>query len=650
MAVDVEVEALVARAEIDQAAALAVHRKQWRRAAELLSSLGRVADAAVAAAEGNEWRLAMDIALQASDEQVLGALCARLSHDPGGVAQAAAQARLARRDDVAARLLEETQPLEAAETWYARGEYANAAPCFERADDPARAARAWEQHLAQTPDDAPAALRLGALRARQGDDEGAVRALQAAAKVEASEAVMAKLAAGMWRLGYPHASRYWIARLRDRDAAWPVEPEAYASHLPRAEGAAKRYAGRYRVVREAGSGATGRVLEAVDELTGDTVALKVLTVSDDRSAAFGRFVREAELARTLDDPCLVRMRALDPEGPTIVYDWMPGGTLSARVGSMPLREVGRVTLRLLHALETLHRHGVVHRDVKPSNVLFDAAGQARLGDLGAAHLGDLGATVTGGLVGSLPYMAPEQMTGAPVSAATDLYALGCVVFEMLTGQAPFGGPDYMAQHLSEPVPRVTELCARLPTAFDDAVATLMAKSQDDRPQDATEARALLSALPWELTDELVLERPTPRNDRRSSVPPPPMDRDESQRVRGVDSWEDAFTGARLARVTTFRGARERVLAWARSGAPELQTVLDLDEGPTEDAWWLAAVSATTAMREVPPLARERALRALEAVGVSPLVAVDLAVAWDGDDAVVPLAAALAAMGVHAAAE
>jgi len=650
VAVDVDVEALVARAEIDQAAALAVNRKQWRRAAELLSSLGRVADAAVAAAEGDEWRLAMDIALQASDEQVLDALCARLGSDPARVAQAAGQARLARRDDVAARLLEETRPLEAAETWYARGEYARAAPCFERAGDPGRAARAWEQQLAQSPEDDSAALRLGELRARQGDDEGAVRAFQAAAKVEASDEVMARLAAGMRRLGYLHAARYWIARLRDRDASWPVDPEAYEPYLPRAEGAAKRYAGRYRVVREAGSGATGRVLEAVDELTGDSVALKVLTVSDDRSAAFGRFVREAELARTLDDPCLVRMRALDPEGPTIVYDWMPGGTLSAKVGSMPLREVGRVALRLLHALETLHRHGVVHRDVKPSNVLFDAAGQARLGDLGAAHLGDLGATVTGGLVGSLPYMAPEQMTGAPVSASTDLYALGCVVFEMLTGQAPYGGPDYMAQHLGEAVPKVTELCPRLPEVFDEAIEKLMAKSQDDRPQDATEARALLSSLPWDLADELVLERPVPRNDRRSSVPPPPMDRDESQRVRTADGWEDAFTGAKLARVTTFRGARERVLSWARSNAPELQTVLDMDEGPAEDVWWLSAVQATRPMREVPPLARERALRALEAVGVSPLVAVDLTVAWDGDDAVVPLAAALSVMGVHAAAE
>jgi tetratricopeptide (TPR) repeat protein len=648
---DAEVEGLVARGEIDQAAALAVTRKLWRRAAELLASVGRVADAAVAAVEGDEWRLAMDIALQAADEQVLDALAARLGDDPARTAQAVAQARLARRDDVAARLLEATRPLEAAETWYARGEYARAAPCFERADDPARAARAWEQHLAQTPDDAPAAMRLGELRARQGDDEGAVRALQAAARVDAGDEVMAKLAAGMWRLGYPHASRYWIARLRDRAASWPVDPEAYAAHLPRAEGATKRYAGRYRVVREAGSGATGRVLEAVDELTGDSVALKVLTVSDDRSAAFGRFVREAELARTLDDPCLVRMRALDPEGPTIVYDWMPGGTLAAKVGAMSLREVGRVTLRLLHALETLHRHGVVHRDVKPSNVLFDAAGQARLGDLGAAHLGDLGATVTGGLVGSLPYMAPEQMTGAPVSASTDLYALGCVVFEMLSGHVPYGGPDYMAQHLGEEVPRVTEECPRLPAVFDDAIAKLMAKSQDDRPQDAVEARALLAALPWESDDELVLERPAPRNDRRSSVPPPPMDRDESQRVRAAGGgWEDAFTGARLARVTTYRGARERVLTWARHGAPELQTVIDAELGATDDVWWLAAVAAGTAMREVPPLARERALRALEAVGVSPLVAVDLVVAWDGADAVVPLAGALAVMGVHAGVE
>jgi serine/threonine protein kinase len=237
-----------------------------------------------------------------------------------------------------------------------------------------------------------------------------------------------------------------------------------------------------------------------------------------------------------------------------------------------------------------------------------------------------------------------------VSASTDLYALGCVIFEMLTGQAPYGGPDYMAQHLGEAVPKVTELCPRLPEVFDEAIEKLMAKSQDDRPQDATEARALLSSLPWDLADELVLERPVPRNDRRSSVPPPPMDRDESQRVRTAAGWEDAFTGAKLSRVTTFRGARERVLSWARSNAPELQTVLDLDEGPAEDVWWLSAVQATKPMREVPPLARERALRALEAVGVSPLVAVDLTVAWDGDDAVVPLAAALSVMGVHAAAE
>jgi serine/threonine protein kinase len=87
------------------------------------------------------------------------------------------------------------------------------------------------------------------------------------------------------------------------------------------------------------------VLEAVDELTGEAVALKILSVSDDRSAAFSRFMREAELARSLDDPTLVRMRALDPEGPTIVYDWMPGGTLAERIGRQALPEVRAVMLR-----------------------------------------------------------------------------------------------------------------------------------------------------------------------------------------------------------------------------------------------------------------------------------------------------------------
>ena len=644
MAADPEIESLVARGEVDAAASLAVTRGAWKRAAELLSSLGRVADAAVAAVEGGEWRLAVEIALQAADEPVLDALCARLGTDAAHVDQAIAQARLARRDDVAARLMEPTRPAEAAATWYERGEYAKAAPCFERVGDGASAARAWEQHLEQTPDDAAAAMRLAELRARQGDDEGAVRALQAAARVEATDAVLAKLVAGLRRLGYPHAAEHWIARLRDRDATWPTEPGAYEAHLPRAEGSSKRYAGRYRVLREAGSGATGRVLEAVDELTGDAVALKVLTVSDDRSAAFGRFVREAELARTLDDPCLVRMRALDPEGPTIVYDWMPGGTLAARMATMTLREARLVTMRLLDALETLHRHGVVHRDLKPANVLWDAGGLPRLGDLGAAHLGDLGATVTGGLVGSLPYMAPEQMTGAPVTASTDLYALGCVLFEMLTGELPFPGPDFIAQHLGDEVPRPTELVPGLPADFDGAIAKLLAKSQDERPQDVNEARALLQALPWTLDDDPLLSRPSPRFDRRSSNPPPPTD-GAATRAKTTEGWIDAFSGARLTRLTAFRGARERIQGWARDGAAELQSVLDVEEGATEDVWWLARVEAGTAMRDGPPKARERALRALDALGISMLVAVDLPVAWDGLDATVPLAAVLAALGI-----
>src|SRR5207247_270274 len=153
-----------------------------------------------------------------------------------------------------------------------------------------------------------------------GDDEGAVRALQTAVRAGAGREALERLVAGLSRLGYDEGARWIVERLRAAHPDAPTDVAEYAGKLPRNKGGEKRYAGRYRVVREAGSGATGRVLEAVDELRGDTVALKVLSVSDDKSAAFGRFMREAELARALDDPALVRMRGLDPEGPPIVCD------------------------------------------------------------------------------------------------------------------------------------------------------------------------------------------------------------------------------------------------------------------------------------------------------------------------------------------
>ncbi len=638
-----DVEELVRSGEIDKAAALAQSLGLWKRAAELLASSGRPAEAALSAVRGGEWRIAMDIALTSGDEQVIAALAEEVGKDASRAVAMAARCRIARREDVAAMVLEQTAPAEAARCWYERGDYLRAARCWDRAGDQPQAARAFEQHLAQTPDDAPSAVRLAELRAAASDDAGAVRALQSAVRAGAGDEAMAMLVCGLARLGYEHGAREWVRRLRDRDAKHPAELTAYVEKLPKSAGGEKRYAGRYRVVREAGSGATGRVLEAVDELTGDSVALKVLAVSDDRSAAFARFMREAELARQFDDPSIVRMRALDPEGPTIVYDWMPGGTLAERIGRLSLREVRVVMLRVLQALELLHRNGVVHRDIKPSNVLFDPAGQPRLGDLGAAHLGDLGATVTGGLVGSLPYMAPEQITGAPVSASTDLYALGCVFFQMLTGTLPYRGPDFVSQHLGEPIPKPSEVRRGVPQEFDAAVASLMAKDPEARPQDAASARALLASLSWEDPPELE----APRVSLVPSLPTAAMDDGArlTPSMTTAGAWTDARLGRDVVRVRVPMSARDAVVRWSAAEVTALQPLHDvLDEGEVIELRLEPAAPSMLA-RELPDLARRRVVGALASLGVTGSAVDAMQVAWDGYDAVVPIAAALRALGV-----
>jgi serine/threonine protein kinase len=638
-----EIDALVRIGELDRAAILARDLGEWRRAAELFGSLGRAAEACLCAVRADDWRLAMDLALTSNDERVLAALADEAGKDPARAVAMAAQCRLQRRDDVAGMVLERSAPAEAAVAWYERGDYLRAARAWDRADDLLRAARAYEQHLAQAPDDAPSAVRLAELRAASGDDEGAVRALQSAVRADGSDEAMGRLVCGLARLGYEHGARDWVRRLRDRDPSHPAELAAYADRLPKSSGAEKRYAGRYRVIREVGSGATGRVMEAVDELTGEPVALKILAVGDDRSAAFARFMREAELAKMLDDPTLVRMRALDPEGPTIVYDWMPGGTLAERIGRQSFREVRAVMLRVLAALETLHRNGVVHRDIKPSNILFDAAGQARLGDLGAAHLGDLGATVTGGLVGSLPYMAPEQISGGAVSPATDLYALGCVLFQMLTGSVPYAGPDFVSQHLGAEVPAPSRARAGVPEAFDAVVAAMLAKDPESRPQDVTAARALLQQVSWE--EPLTMAPPS-----TARVPSLPVAAEEEgarlvPSTHQVDAWTDVRLARDVQRVTLPTDTMEALRRWAAVDATALQGLYDVVEDGERVEARVQALTVNARLSEVPERARRACVSALAAAGVPEERARTMGVAWDGRDATAPLAEALRAMGV-----
>src|SRR5690606_3187921 len=132
-------------------------------------------------------------------------------------------------------------------------------------------------------------------------------------------------------------------------------------------------------------------------------------------------------------------------------------------------------LDVLAGLELIHQRGVIHRDVKPDNIFFDARGTAKLGDFGVAHLLDLGQTQTGGLIGTLAYVAPEQITGAPLTITADLYALGVTLFEALTGRLPFLGPDFVAQHLGETPPAPSTLASEVAASWDPIVARLLEK-------------------------------------------------------------------------------------------------------------------------------------------------------------------------------
>jgi class 3 adenylate cyclase/tetratricopeptide (TPR) repeat protein len=224
--------------------------------------------------------------------------------------------------------------------------------------------------------------------------------------------------------------------------------------------------------------------------------------------------READAMRKLGDHAhLVTVLDTGEDGgnPFIVSRYMPGGDvqglLTAAGGRLEVGRAVEIAADVTRALEHAHARGVVHRDLKPANVWIDDDGHARLGDFGLATT-EARARVSGGtLVGTVAYLPPEQALGEAAGPKSDLYSLGALLYEMLTGQPPFPGDDavsIISQHLhADPVPP-SRHNQEVPEALDRAVTTLLAKPPEDRPANATEARELMLAA---LTEQPVEERP-----------------------------------------------------------------------------------------------------------------------------------------------
>ena len=239
-----------------------------------------------------------------------------------------------------------------------------------------------------------------------------------------------------------------------------------------------------------GTGGMSSVFRAHDTLLERRVALKVLHEHVARDAEqVERFKREARSVAQLSHPNIVTVidRGERDGDQYIVFEYVEGENLKqlvVREGPLPVRQALEVAIEVGRALGFAHQQGLVHRDVKPQNVLLPASGGAKVTDFGIARAVDLaGITKSGSIVGTSHYIAPEQATGRPVDERTDVYSLGAVLFELLTGEVPFPGESFVAvalRHVNEPPPSPATRRPDLSPRLDAAVRRALAKDPDER--------------------------------------------------------------------------------------------------------------------------------------------------------------------------
>lgn len=616
---DPEVAQLVREQRLVAAAELASSRGDARTASSLFERACEFRRASEEALSSGDFARALPLALEGKDDEGAQRALTDLVRDPAAAERVSFQ--LERRGDHlwSARVLEAIGKRVAAARAYERaGEAVEAAALLEAEGDVVGAARVLEAQVRKDPERAALHVALGAILLRYGKVDAAVRSLQRVRQgAPERRAALSLLLSGLDRLGLSQArveAEQELAGLggpieEQRPPTHDDAPKKKPSREPPAPPSVRaRLFGRYEIVGEIASSPSARVLECIDGVRAERVAVKIFAGYDSRGGgrdALARFEREVRVLGTLDHPNIVPLRDYVPEGPALVLAWMSHGTLEQMIAAEPLAPARAVEIAsaVLAALGEAHRLGVVHRDIKPANVLFDDAGVTRLGDFGVAHLGDLSATATAGVIGTLGYMSPEQREGRPASVRSDLYGVGALLWEMLTGERPNAHGSGTTMRT-----RPSGVHRDLDARHDRLVLSFLAADPDARPEDAFAARRELGSVHWPHTIERVAG---PRVERPKSEHPAAV-----RLARSADgSANDVWLDRRVVTIDLEPETLARASAFARADHPALQAVLRVDR-PERSIWLAAPRGAPLAGKLTPPQAAilRDALQRLHAIG------------------------------------
>jgi tetratricopeptide (TPR) repeat protein len=497
-----------------------------KEAAEELSHAGLHADAARVFESLELWREAGRVWELAGDALAAGSALRRGGDFEGAAAffkeagrpelAADAFARLGRHSDAVTYYLQAGNAVEAAEAFQRNHQFTEAAAYFLHSGERDRAIEALAQVSPGSSEYHAACVRIATLLLEEGD---AAQALEKIRQVpddprEVGNAALDRL--------------YWEGRCLEALERWEEARARYeelAAVAPEHEDVQSRLAGRsagnpvfpgtvqigvvlasrYRIEEEIGRGGMGHVYRAMDLELEEPVAIKVVhTQSEEDSPEESRLIREVQICRRLTHPNVVRMHDIGrfPGGLFISMELLAGESLAEAIrsaGQLPLERCKAILSEVLAGLREAHSQGVVHRDLKPQNIFLTGDG-ARVLDFGIAQGArfDTRLTLTGHAMGTPLYMAPEQLRGQEVDERTDLYALGVVAFEMLSGRPPFVGasPTEVAlAHVQTPPPDLRTLRPGLPEAWAQWVHRLLSKEPDMRLPTAAHALNVAHALP-----------------------------------------------------------------------------------------------------------------------------------------------------------